>query len=127
MLAIRPALGTWFDSLRRAAASEPIGQTKVKRFEQPVPKVTRNRGGDMFETAADELKHGIKRDWRQDVQQDLRQASFRSATPPPKSGVTNVTHFLHRDGFETATRKPVELAPKPPPSLRAGVAVFRFR
>ncbi len=124
MLAIRPALGTWLDSLRRAATAEPVVRTSIKRFEQPVPKVTRNRG-DTFETAADVLKHGIKRDFNQP---ELHQPSrFASATQQPKPGASNATSFLQRDGFESATRKPVELSPKPPPSFKPVVAVFRFR
>ncbi|MBS1152211.1 MAG: hypothetical protein H6Q89_3909 [Myxococcaceae bacterium] len=114
MLAIRPALSNWLDAVRRAATSAPVAEPRVKRFEQPVPKVVRlPRHRDSFEGA--ESSYGLK------------QPASRSATPAPKPGATDVTRFLHRDGFESAARKPVELAPKPPPSFRAGVAVFRFR
>ena len=122
MVSVRPALGSWFDSLRRAASSAPIAETKIKRYEQPVPRVTRNPNRDTFETAADELKHGIRRDFNQG--QSLS-GPRQNATPAPKPGATNTTSFLHRDGFEAATRKPVELTPKPPPSFKQAVAVFR--
>ena len=85
-------------------------------MQQPVPKVSRMaRQFDAFENA------GLQK-------RDMQQASARSATPQPKAGATNVTQFSqHRDAFESATRKPVELAPKPPPSFKAAIPVFRFR
>ncbi|GEM_PF-2977846 len=125
MVSVRPALGTWLDSLRRAATGAPIAETRIKRYEQPVPKVARNPNHDTFETAADELKHGMRRDLNS-APRDLRSAR-QDATPAPKPGATNATQFLHRDGFEAAARKPVELSPKPPPSFKPAVAVFRFR
>ena len=110
MLAIRPALSNWLDAIRRSAVATPVVDAKIKRFEQPVPKVVRlPRHRDGFEGA------------------QLQHHEARSATPQPKAGATNVTRFLHHDGFESPTRKMVELTPKPPPSYRAGVAVFRFR
>ena len=102
---IRPALSNWLDLVRaKARVSDPV----INRFQQPVPKVQRrpSQFADGFEGS------------------QARQ-SARSATPMPKPGANNATHF-HRDGFEVAAKKPVELAWKPSPAARARVNVMRF-
>jgi hypothetical protein len=116
MLAIRPALSSWLDAVRRSEASTPVADARIQRFEQPVHKVVRlPRHRDSFEGSTD-LK-----------QQNLQQPSAFNATPAPKPGAMSVTQLLQRDAFESATRKPVELTPKPPPSFKPAVAIFRFR
>ena len=110
MLAIGPALSNWLDAIKRSATSAPVADPKLKRFEQPVPKVVRlPRHRDAFEGG------------------QLAQSGSRSATPRPRPGATHVTRFLHRDGFDPVACKPVELTPRPPPSFRAAIPVFRFR
>lgn len=108
MIAIRPALNSFLDSLRSFdRVADPKVNPKIARFQQPVPKVSRlARQFDAFENNG------------------LRQAT--SATAVPLQGATRATQ-LNRDGFQSATRKLVELSPKPPPTQRAAIPVFRFR
>ena len=123
VLPLKPVLNTFLDAVKGfERASDPKLNAKIDprlaRFQQPVPKVVslRQQHQDAFEGARDQkkdLKHT-----------DLRFAS--SHTPEPRRGATDATAFL-RDGFESATRKPVELQPRPPPSYKAPIPVFRFR
>lgn len=115
MLPLKPVLNTFLDAVKGfERASDPKLNAKIDprlaRFQQPVPKVVslRQQHQDAFEGA----------------HTNLRFAS--SHTPEPRRGATDATAFL-RDGFESATRKPVELQPKPPPSYKAPIPVFRFR
>ena len=129
MLAIRPALSNWLDAIRRSATTAPVASDpRVKRFEQPVPKVVRlprHRDADGFEGA--QLNQDKRQSLKGEARQNLQQSNARSATAQPRGGATDVTHFLRNDGFESATRKPVELTPKPPPSFKPSIFVFRFR
>lgn len=126
MFAIRPALTSMMDAIRRSAVNSiQNAEPKVRRFEQPVPKVVRlPRHRDGFEGAA-----GFRQSssGSQAGPNSKANENARSATAQPRGGATDVTRFLRHDGFETATRKPVELSPKPPPSFKPAVAVFRFR
>jgi hypothetical protein len=112
-VSLRPALSSLFDAIR--GSSPTAVDSKVNRFQQPVQKVQRRpaRFADGFEGAPAKAP---------------RLAS-ESATAAPKQGVTTATN-LHRDAFEAATRKPVELAPKLAPRLataaKARVNVMRF-
>jgi hypothetical protein len=143
MLAIRPALTSWMDAIRRAATSTPVAaaDAKIRRFEQPVPKVTRMpRSRDGFDdsnpqqSSANPRFNNAQQEYprfgsnsRSATAQPQAQASAHSATAQPRGGATDVTRYLRHDGFESATRKPVELTPKPPPSFKPAIPVFRFR
>ena len=111
-LAIKPALSSFLDSIR---GKSPVSDPALARFQQPVAKVQRRpaRFADGFEGSPG---------------RSPRLASA-NATPAPKQGMQSATH-LHRDGFEVATRKPVELAPRLAPQVaaaaRARVNVMRF-
>lgn len=126
----KPVLNSFFDAVRgldRAVDPKLNVKTdpRVAKFQQPVPKVSRLRKQheDAFEHAGD--PNGKK---KFDLSGGARAQSW---TPAPKEGATTSTRadaMAHlRDGFQAFSKKPVELSPRPPPSYKAPIPVFRFR
>ena len=122
---LKPALNTFFNAVRGLErASDPKLNVKIDprlaKFQQPVPKVSRMRQQhqDAFEQVNDH-------------RQKLDLSGLGHRTAPPKEGATTSTRpdvMAHlRDGFQAFAKKPVELTPKPPPTYKAPIPVFRFR
>lgn len=143
MTQLPPVLGSFLNAVRSfERASDPKLNVKIDprlaKFQQPVPNVERLRKhrADSFDGAdADpramegKAKRQNPRFANLDLGGPLRQTASQHAsqTAEPRRGATDVTHFLRNDGFESASRKMVELSPKPPPSFKPAVPVFRFR
>ncbi len=112
-VSLRPALSSLINTIR---GSSQVDSGKLERFQKPVARVNRRPAGfaDGFDGAP---------------AKSPRLAAAQNATPAPRPGVTTATH-LHRDGFDVAARKPVELAPKLAPRMaavaKARVNVMRF-
>jgi hypothetical protein len=118
MSSIRSATSNLIDRLRGKVPSKvAAAESDIARLQSPVVRVQRRPAGFM---------DGFDRE----PSKAPRLASLAtSATPAPRAGMTSLSS-LHRDGFEAAARKPVELAPRLAPAVekaaRARINVMRF-
>lgn len=143
MIQLPPVLGNFFNAVRSfERAVDPKLNVKtdprLQKFQQPVQNVERLRKhrADSFDGSDSDPRAMEGKGKRQNPARfanldlsgggSLKQAAT-SQTAEPRRGATDVTGFLRNDGFEAASRKMVELTPKPPPTYKAPIPVFRFR